>query len=91
MTNIVTDKDILKQMEMLCSRKEYCVFEINEKLKKFDISHSEKEAIIKTLENNNFIDELRYAKAYVNDKFKFNKWGRIKIRYIRGDKGDCCL
>ena len=28
-----------------------------------------------------YIDESRFAKAYVNDKYKFNKWGRIKIRF----------
>ena len=27
------------------------------------------------------IDETRYASFYTNDKFKFNKWGKIKIRY----------
>jgi regulatory protein len=25
------------------------------------------------------VDDQRYANAYVNDKFRFNKWGRFKI------------
>ena len=26
-----------------------------------------------------FIDEERYCKAFVNDKYRFDKWGKIKI------------
>ena len=28
-----------------------------------------------------FIDPQRYANSFVNDKFKFNKWGKIKLAY----------
>ena len=30
-------------------------------------------------ERKKFIDEARYCRAFVNDKVKFNRWGRIKI------------
>lgn len=33
------------------------------------------------LETESYIDEARYARAFVNDKFRFDHWGRIKIRY----------
>jgi hypothetical protein len=29
----------------------------------------------------NFLDEKRYVNSFVRDKFKFNKWGKIKIKY----------
>jgi len=28
----------------------------------------------------NFINEKRYAEAFVKDKFRYNKWGKVKIR-----------
>ncbi len=28
-----------------------------------------------------FIDDERFSKSYVKDKFRFNKWGKIKIHY----------
>ena len=28
-----------------------------------------------------FIDESRYTRFFVNDKLRFNKWGRVKIGY----------
>ena len=37
--------------------------------------------MIKVLVDENYVDNTRYAAAFVADKFRFNKWGRIKIRY----------
>ena len=39
------------------------------------------------LEAESYIDEARYARAFVNDKFRFDHWGRIKIRYALRQKG----
>ncbi len=38
------------------------------------------EEIIQRLKKENFINEQRFAQAFVHDKFLFNKWGKIKIR-----------
>ena len=35
----------------------------------------------RSLEAEGFIDELRFATAYVHDKFCFDRWGRLKISY----------
>ena len=34
---------------------------------------------LKSLLKENFINETRYASAFVRDKFKYNKWGKVKI------------
>ena len=34
-----------------------------------------------------FIDEQRYAKAYANDKARFNGWGALKIRAGLAEQG----
>ena len=34
-----------------------------------------------------FIDESRFARYFVNDKLRFNKWGRVKINYEMQRKG----
>ena len=41
---------------------------------------NETDEIIKVLIKNSFIDEKRYAYAYVNDHYKIKKWGRNKIK-----------
>ena len=39
-----------------------------------------------TLIKENFINESRYAAAFVRDKFKYNKWGKVKIAAHLGAK-----
>lgn len=65
----------------ICSRQEVCRADMMQKMRNWNISFSEKGEILDNLEAENFIDEQRYANAFVNDKFKFNKWGRIKISH----------
>jgi regulatory protein len=43
--------------------------------------------ILRILISDNFINEPRYATAFVRDKFKYNKWGKVKISaHLRGKK-----
>ncbi len=62
-----------------CSRREYCIDDIRQKLQIWGVRNSDAEKIIEILIKENFINELRYATAYSRDKFKYNKWGKIKI------------
>lgn len=72
------DKNLDKAMNY-CSRAEHCVEDVRQKLWAWKVPEEEHDAIIETLIENNFIDESRYAEAFVNDKFRFNHWGRVKI------------
>src|SRR5699024_8777700 len=51
-----------------------------QRLAKFDLSAIEKNKIILWLENEQFLDEKRFCKAFVNDKVTFSRWGRLKIK-----------
>jgi regulatory protein len=44
-------------------------------------SAEEMEDIISVLKEEKFIDDFRFARAFVNDKLKFSGWGAVKIRY----------
>jgi regulatory protein len=65
----------------LCSRREYCTFDIREKLYKWEMDDSWIEKIIHELISQKFLDDERYSRAFVNDKFRFNHWGKIKINH----------
>ncbi len=73
-------KNILAKMCNLCARGEKCEFDIIQKLLKFEIDEDSQQKIIEYLKDNNYINNQRYADAFANDKFKFNKWGKLKIR-----------
>jgi regulatory protein len=68
-----------KAMEQ-CAHREYCCEDIRNKLAAWGVSNSDSERIIDVLIRENFINETRYAAAYVKDKFRYNKWGKLKIR-----------
>jgi len=64
----------------LCSKSEYCTSQIREKLRRWGAEEEEIGAVIQRLEDEKYIDNLRFCKAYANDKFRYAHWGRIKIR-----------
>jgi regulatory protein len=70
----------LQRAASLCSTSEHCIYDITNKLKKWGICTPDIDKIIDRLIDEKFIDESRYARAYVNDKFRFAHWGRVKIK-----------
>lgn len=73
---------IFLKTALYCSSAERCKSEVIERLKKETNSLDEIEEIVAILEEEGYINELRYAISYVRDKFRFNKWGKIKISYM---------
>lgn len=82
-----TDK-VLERMRVLCSRREYCRSDILKKVvSALDGDRQKAEKIVDILVNEKFIDELRYASAFVRDKSALSGWGAAKIRYMLSSKG----
>ncbi len=82
----IAAKQALVKAQNLCARAEKCKADIRKKLYDWQISSSDVEKIIELLVQDKFIDELRYSEYFVRDKFRFNKWGRIKIAYTLKQK-----
>ncbi len=72
-------EELLHKAAAYCSASEHCISEVKNKLESWGASESEQQRIIEYLEKNNFLNEERYAEAFVKDKFRFNKWGKVKI------------
>lgn len=70
-----------------CSMAEHCIAEVVEKLKQFELTTEDQAKLLRRLQDEGYINENRYVKAFVKDKFRFSKWGRIKIRYALRQKG----
>lgn len=76
-----TAHQIYKKMAALCSRAEQCSPDIHKKIIAAGLSNDQADNIIKKLIEEKFIDDQRYVKFYVSEKFRINKWGKVKIRY----------
>ena len=75
----LTPGEALNKAAAYCTLCERCISEVSAKLTAWGVPHGEQEKIIARLIEEKFIDEARYCNAFVNDKVKFNRWGRIKI------------
>ena len=82
-----TTQEIFAKMAALCSRSEQCSTDIYKKITTAGLSNIEADEIIEKLKAEKFIDDERYIRSYVSDKFKFNKWGKVKIRHYLKIKG----
>ncbi len=74
-------KKALDRAAAYCSRQERCVHDVKRKLEAWEVAPDKFGAIIEWLIKEKFIDERRYAAFYARDKFRFNSWGKIKIRW----------
>jgi regulatory protein len=79
--------EIFSRLARLCSRAEECSPDIRKKIKDLGGDKEMEERIIQRLTDEKYIDDQRYVMAYVRDKFRLNKWGRVKIGYYLKMKG----
>ncbi len=77
----ISAKSALSKVALICSRQEKCCYDIRKKLRDWNLSYDDQDEIIQTLIDEKFINEERYTNFYVRDKFRFNKWGKIKISH----------
>ncbi len=75
-------------MAYLCSRREYCSSDILRKLRKMeDVSEEVAAKVLARLCEERYVDDLRYARAFVRDKSAIAGWGATKIAYTLRSKG----
>ena len=81
------EKIIIEKIQSYCLYQERCVKEVKNKLYSFKISSKLAENIVEYLINNDYLNEERYTKMFVQGKLRIKKWGRIKLKYELKLKG----
>ena len=71
---------LLNKAAAYCAAAEHCRSEVQTKLLQWGASASQADDILDQLEDQGFISETRYCAAFVNDKIRFQGWGKEKIR-----------
>ena len=77
----ITEPEMLHRAAAYCSTAERCIQDVQKKIDAAGLPPDASERIIARLLKERFIDESRYTRFFVNDKLRFNKWGRVKIGY----------
>ena len=76
----VYDLKLAKQkIQDYCAYQERCHQEVSSKLKSWGLIPDAIDMLLGELMQHNFLNEERYAKAFVRGKFSIKKWGKIKI------------
>lgn len=70
----------MERLEALCGRSEQCTSEVAEKLRRWGIAPQKAREIVESLTHRRYVDDSRYAAAFVRDKAAYLRWGRVKIR-----------
>lgn len=72
-------KKLLSQFTAACARREYCSWDVRQKMSRQAVDDDVQAAVMAHLIEHRYIDDARYARAFINDKARYSKWGRRKI------------
>ena len=75
-----TEQEAYLQLAALCAQAEHCQQEMRDKMKRWEMAPEVQERVITRLIKERYIDDERYARAFVKDKIRYNKWGRRKVQ-----------
>lgn len=76
----MTEQEAYLQLATLCAQAEHCEQEMRDKMKRWEIDETVQNRIIDRLVKERYIDNERYARAFVKDKIRYNKWGMRKVQ-----------
>lgn len=83
----LTPNQAFNRAAAMCARGEQSSGDMRGKLVKWGLGSSDTDQVLSQLIEQSFINDERYARAFVKDKFAFNGWGRVKIAYQLRQKG----
>lgn len=87
----MTPQQALERLKARCSKGEMCSGQVRKKLQEWSLKNvqagkdsfpdNEIASILEILIREKYVDDARFAEAYVRDKARFSRWGRNKISY----------
>ena len=76
----MTEQEAYLQLAALCAQAEHCQQEMRDKMRRWEMVPEVQERVVARLVKERYIDDERYARAFVKDKIRYNKWGRRKVQ-----------
>tara|TARA_B100001769_G_scaffold251310_1_gene224857 strand:+ start:1136 stop:1603 length:468 start_codon:yes stop_codon:yes gene_type:complete len=81
------EKVILEKMRSYCMYQERCIKEVKKKLTRLQVIPKTKSKVINHLIDNDYLNEVRFTKSFIQGKLRIKKWGKIKLNYELRIKG----
>ncbi len=74
-----TEQEAYLSLAALCAQAEHCQWEMLEKMRRWELSDEAQARVMERLMKERYVDDERYARTFVKDKVRYNKWGRRKV------------
>ena len=74
-----SEKEAYLTLAALCAQAEHCQWEMLEKMRRWEVPEETQARVMQRLVKERYVDDERYAQAFVKDKIRYNKWGRRKV------------
>lgn len=87
----ITEQEALLKLSALCARAEHSSGEMLEKMRRWQLPDDARERVLHRLIEEKFVDDERFARLFVREKIRFDRWGRRKIEqalYLKGVDND---
>lgn len=82
-----TAEEALSSLMNLCARAERSSGDAMRLMHRWGVDQDERQGVLDKLIEEKFIDDRRYADAYVREKINLSDWGRRKIAEVLYSKG----
>ena len=83
----ITEQEALQKLSALCARAEHSSGEMLEKMRRWQLPEDARERVLDRLIDEKFVDDERFARLFVREKIRFDRWGRRKIEQALYQKG----
>jgi regulatory protein len=80
-------KDIPDRLRHFCGFQDRSEKEVQLRLRALDVPPSQWDDLIRSLKEEGFLDDSRFAHSFARGKFRMNKWGKALIRQGLRQKG----
>lgn len=75
----ITEQEAYLRLSAFCAQAEHCRYEMLDKMRRWGLDEAAAERVATRLVSERYVDDERYARAFVRDKVHYQKWGRRKI------------
>ena len=75
----MTGRQAYQKLTDLCARSEHCQQEMIEKMRQWGVSEEEQAEVMSRLVSERYVDDERFARAFIYDKIRYSRWGRRKV------------
>ncbi len=80
-------EEAFQRLSARCAVAECAPYDLLRKMERWNLDEDSRQTVLQRLKKHGYVDEQRYASAYVRDKFNYAGWGKIKIMHGLRQKG----